>query len=585
MADKSIHLGLGVSLDLQELLATRALVGGNSGSGKSYCERKMCEQMVNLVPTIILDREGEYATLREKRDVVLVGRGGEVGTHVETAAKLARKLAELRVSAVIDLYELDRGARRRYVRLFLETYLSLPRRLWAPTVIVLDESHEFAPEAGREAESAGAVIGMMDQGRKRGVCGILATQRLSKISKDATSEANNLLLGRFAQDIDLRRVSDLLGFSGRSEWPTMQSFKPGEFFAVGPAFQHDGVKRFRVDPVETTHARPGTKQDLEPPKPSKAILKVAPELADLQKQVAEEKNELEQLRATVKELSKRSPAPAAATSKPAAPSAAETALRAQVRTLEAERDASQKREAVLIATLTTATKQLAEIDAGLQRLIDWPKGTKSPKVPKGNHSPKPIARAIVRDPNADPAENERWYKASQKLRAEDRARRPSAPADAEVGTGGMRRMLVALAQHPEGLSKATLGLLAQISAKGGTFSTYMGRLRAHGWVEDRGGRLVATPDGVAALGAFDPLPTGREAAQYWLDWCGNGGQRRILEVLIDAGRDGMSKADLGEVAGIASSGGTFSTYLGRLKTANLIEKHKGGLRVVETLLG
>jgi hypothetical protein len=41
-----------------------------------------------------------------------------------------------------------------YVREFLEQLTSLPRKLWRPTFIVLDEVHLFAPEKGHgEAES------------------------------------------------------------------------------------------------------------------------------------------------------------------------------------------------------------------------------------------------------------------------------------------------------------------------------------------------------------------------------------------------------------------------------------------------
>jgi DNA helicase HerA-like ATPase len=46
------------------------------------------------------------------------------------------------------------------------------------------------------------VIALMSQGRKRGYCGILATQRLSKLHKDAAAECNNVLIGRTWLDVD-----------------------------------------------------------------------------------------------------------------------------------------------------------------------------------------------------------------------------------------------------------------------------------------------------------------------------------------------------------------------------------------------
>jgi hypothetical protein len=48
------------------------------------------------VQTIILDNEGEFATLREKIDVLLVGDGGELAADVRSAGLLARRLLESR---------------------------------------------------------------------------------------------------------------------------------------------------------------------------------------------------------------------------------------------------------------------------------------------------------------------------------------------------------------------------------------------------------------------------------------------------------------------------------------------------------
>jgi hypothetical protein len=48
------------------------------------------------VQTIILDNEGEFATLREKVDVLLIGDGGELPADVRSAGLLARRLSRAR---------------------------------------------------------------------------------------------------------------------------------------------------------------------------------------------------------------------------------------------------------------------------------------------------------------------------------------------------------------------------------------------------------------------------------------------------------------------------------------------------------
>ena len=64
--------GQSALLDLEELLATRLLVQGNSGSGKSHLLRRLLEQSANLVQQAIIDPEGDFVTLADKFGHVVV---------------------------------------------------------------------------------------------------------------------------------------------------------------------------------------------------------------------------------------------------------------------------------------------------------------------------------------------------------------------------------------------------------------------------------------------------------------------------------------------------------------------------------
>jgi DNA helicase HerA-like ATPase len=186
-------------VDAGQLIKTRMLVTANSGHGKSYLLRVMLEQLGRSTPIIVLDREGEFVTLGEKLDVVQVGPHGQIPADVRSAGMLCRRLMEKRLSAVIDMSELPfkRGEslvtqQRAYVREFLEQLVELPRKLWRPTFIAIDEAHLFAPEKGYgEAESLAAVINAATLGRKRAYCTIFATQRIAKLHKDAAAEQQN----------------------------------------------------------------------------------------------------------------------------------------------------------------------------------------------------------------------------------------------------------------------------------------------------------------------------------------------------------------------------------------------------------
>src|SRR6516164_7038543 len=289
--------------DLPALVDTRLLIQANSGGGKSWLLRLVAERAG--IQTIVLDHEGEFASLREAVDMLLVGASGELPADPRHAALLARRLIEFKVSAVIDLYELKLAERRQFVKLFLDSLVHLPRELWRPTLVILDEAHIYCPERGSgEAESTEAVIGLMSQGRKRGYAGIIATQRLSKLHKDAAAEANNVIIGRTWLDAEQVRAADALGLS-KSERLKPRDLQQGEFYAFGPAFSWPGVVHFRSDQVRTTHPRPGQRHLLTAPAPSKAIRGVLAQFANLPQEAEAETRNLDEAHRRIAELERQ----------------------------------------------------------------------------------------------------------------------------------------------------------------------------------------------------------------------------------------------------------------------------------------
>lgn len=274
-----------MELDLNKLISTRLLVQANSGGGKSWLLRKILEESHGKVQQIILDLEGEFSTLRERYDYLLVGRDGEIPCNIKTAQLLSKKILELNVSTIIDLSELKHHERITFVKRFLDGLLDAPRKLWHPALIVVDEAHQFCPQASK-SESASSVIDLMTRGRKRGFCGILATQRISKLHKDACAEANNKLIGRTGLDIDRKRASEELGFNSKEDAISLRYLEPGEFYAFGPAISKEVIK-FKVGDVKTTHPEPG-RSLLKPSKTPDNIKKLLKDVIDLPKEVEEE---------------------------------------------------------------------------------------------------------------------------------------------------------------------------------------------------------------------------------------------------------------------------------------------------------
>jgi len=204
--------GDSAALDLEELLATRLLVQGNSGSGKSHLLRRILEQSVPWVQQAVIDPEGDFVTLAEQFGHLVI----DAEEHTERGLQVAGERVSLhRVSTVLNLEGLDAENQMRRAAAFLGGLFEVARDHWYPMLVVVDEAQLFAPAVAGEVSdearklSLGAMTNLMCRGRKRGLAGIIATQRLAKLAKNVAAEAANFLMGRTFLDIDMARAADL----------------------------------------------------------------------------------------------------------------------------------------------------------------------------------------------------------------------------------------------------------------------------------------------------------------------------------------------------------------------------------------
>jgi hypothetical protein len=235
-----IELGLAgnqpATVDLAELLATRLLVQGNSGSGKSHLLRRLLEQSAGLVQQAVIDPEGDFVSLADQYGHVIVEADG----NMVELQRVAARVREHRVSVVVSLEGLDAEDQMRAAAAFLGGLFDADRERWYPMLVVVDEAQLFAPAVAGEVSdearrlSLGAMTNLMCRGRKRGLAGIIATQRLAKLAKNVAAEASNFLMGRTFLDIDMARAADLLGLD-RRQAEMFRDLERGHFVGLGPA--------------------------------------------------------------------------------------------------------------------------------------------------------------------------------------------------------------------------------------------------------------------------------------------------------------------------------------------------------------
>jgi regulator of replication initiation timing len=533
--------GGSVRLNLEVLLKTRLLIQANSGGGKSWAIRRIAEQMFSHLPIIIIDPEGEFATLREKFGFVLVGKGGETPADPRSIKVVMEKLLELRASAVIDLYEMNPAERHRCVRLLSEAAIDAPKKLWRPTVFIFDEAHTFCPEKGAgESEASDAVTAFPTRGRKRRFCAIFATQRLGKLRKDASAELLNRLVGPTFEDVDLKRAAELLSITGdqrRHFDAEMRLLDSGNFYALGRAVAKERVL-FKVGPVLTSHEIEDAKYGSEPPPPPEKIKALLPQLADLPKQAEEKAKTEADLRLEIRSL------------KTQLTQAHKTQPAAEVKNVAVLTDAERTRLTKLIASFD---KLYASAEGHYSELQNLARATNELKPDilfiRGKLTPQmalPQKRLPATVPQ--PITNEK-------------------PVHNGVLPYGEKKILTAAAQYQDGATREQLTVLTGF--KRSTRDAYIARLRDKNYVAQNGENVIATREGLAVLGPeFEPLPTGDALIEYWQRKLPHG-ERVIWELAIKAYPDPVQRESLEEVTGFKRS--TRDAYISRSISRKVLE--------------
>lgn len=525
-----------VAVDLSKLLDTRALITANSGGGKSWLLRLMIEQAAPSVQVIVIDREGEFASLRECVDMLLAGRDGEVPAQPKTANILARRLLELHVSCICDLSDLKRGEQCEFVRRFLEAMMSAPRSLQHPVLVVIDEADVFCPERSfGEADSTNAVVDLMCRGRKRGFCGMLATQRLAKLNKSAAAEAGNLFIGYTAQDVDQKRAGDTLGFSTEAR-RELRNLEPGEFFAMGRALDARGILQFRSGRPKSSHPEPGSRRAMSTPATPRALEGILSKLRDSLLPAEGEVLDLDDAKREIAQLRKQ-----LATKTPVGDSSEQAALRKKVADLEAQ---CAKWVAALDSLESRISATLNSHAAGLQDSFR--------KVLTGLRDAQPAVNKPV------PVMHTRKNARPVVVQRGGEAKLPKAE----------NAILRVLAQFPEGCTSAKVAILTGYAVGGGGFNNAISALRRKAYIEGGRDNLVITESGHDAVGPVEPLPTGVSLVSHWQSQLGKA-EASIIGALWMKGA--LSHECLAENTGYAPDGGGFNNAISKLRTLGLVE--------------
>lgn len=623
MTSRTLHLAKDLSFPLDAVTQTFLIVG-KRGSGKSNTAARFVEQLHRArLPFVVLDPVDTWWGLKAGREggeglgvYVFGGRHADLPLEAGGGALIADVLCEHRMPMVLSVKHLSGRERSDFMVAFAKTLFQ--KWVGGPLHVVLEEAHELAPQNTQNAKEGeqqmlGAFKRLWKLGRSSGIGGTAVTQRPASLSKDITTQSEILIAHRTIGPQDVKAIGEWVKYHGErldilAELPSLPT---GEAFVWAPEFPEGkpiGLQRTSIllrDTYDSASTPKVGEQRVEPKELAAVDLerlrtKMA---ATIEKAKADDPREL---RKQIAELKKQLAMPGKHTSdvqrpgtKPVALTDADRQLLEKVgRSIETMAETLKSAEEKLSVRMgERMAKTVDEFNASLGRVIDVPRHDFA-KLLESKGLQKILDKLATVQPvhqNTHATMTQRVAGASVPPAASQGRRvapvaatnRPaslvSPSSNGHVG-GGLRRILIALAQRPQGLTLKQIGVRAALSSKSGTFSTYMSRARQEGWIQDggKGGPSTITDAGLAALGAYEPLPTGDALLQHWLSELG-GGASRILAVVAAAYPETLTLEQIGERANISHVSGTFSTYMSRLRTLELIESGRGWVRASEEL--
>jgi hypothetical protein len=565
-----------VTIDAQAYGSQGNAILGIRDSGKTYTATEIAELLFEAgIPWISFDVTGVWRFLRVPGAgrgypiVVAGGKGADLPLTVTGAVEIVRAAMKNGVSLVLDLSDpnLSKADWKRIVKSCVRTLLT-ENVNHGLRHIFIEEAAEFVPQKVLDGDVYAEVEKLARIGGNSRLGYTLVNQRSQEVNKAVLELCENLFLHRQKGKNAIQSLEhwlDIVGAENRKEiiaslpslpsgqcwaWmagqePVLVKVPPKNSFHPDRRALHGDTGGRTKKPIDVGSFIAGMKD---------ALVKVEEEDA---------KTNPTKLQARIRELE------AAAKKAPAADPAAIAAA-------EARGFKSGLRWCA--ASYAVFDKHLRAIGTAFDRAVADTK-TQREIVEKElqKSGQQAVKQATVDVPKREPAAS-----------PGNAPKSPAAPAgDGDVPSlGAERRPLTALAAvHPAGMTEAQWAVAAGLKRKGGTWSTYLSRLRTAACIERTGDEYFATDLGLYALGDTIPTlpPPGPELVGFWKSKLSGVGP--MLDVLTGHYPNPITRESLAGELGLAPGGGTFSTYISRLRSPGLVEVNGPQIRLAPALMG
>lgn len=540
-------------------------------AGKSNAAVVIAERMYDAgIPWVAIDPKGDWWGVRAAGDgkapglsvLVFGGLHGDVPLEPTAGRLVADLIVEHRLTCVLDVSEMTGADRRRFLVDFAGRLYKENRE---PLHVFCEEADEYIPQRvmGENAKLVGAFETLVKRGGFRGIGVTLITQRSASLNKDVLTQAGTLIAMRTPSPQDRKAVLAWIDHHAASrevidELPTLQA---GEAWVFSPQWLGMLTKiRFHQRRTFDSGATPKFGE-----KPRAAARLADVDVDAITAAMAEtiekaKATDPKTLQATIARLERE------LTAERAKPAAEPVVEYVEVSVLDPEY-AAELRDA-LAPALLACTKLVGALDDLSSSASRFAPGRASRNMsaqqPAGNTTSRRSApRAPIPTPNS--VHRDVQVDGSVELRS------------------GARRMVEALGRMaPLRLTKGQWGTVAKLKTSGGTWSTYLSDIRRAGFLDEDATGYTLTDAGFDYLGGR-PEPMDVAELQDHYRQILRSGAAKMFDALLAAFPSGLTREELGDAADIATTGGTFSTYLSDLVRNGLAER-KDGLLIASDIV-
>lgn len=568
----TLHIAPDFDLPDQAVTGTFAILA-KKRVGKSNAAVVMAEEMYDAaLPWVAIDPKGDWWGVRAAGDgqspglsvLVFGGEHGDVPLEPAAGALVADLIVTERITCVLDVSEMTKADQRRFLLDFATRLLRTNRE---PLHVFCEEADEYIPQRvmGEDAKVVGAFERLIKRGGYRGIGATLITQRSASLNNDVLTQVDSLIAMNTTGTPDRKAVKAWVDYheAGAAAVAELPTLAPGEAWVFAP--QQELMQKIQFRRRRTFDSGATPQVGVKPQRPAKLADVDISAIRDAMSELIEraEADDPKMLKARIRQLerdlaSRRATAPE--------PERIEVPILTEehLARLEAFADQLTLTYTEWAEHLTQATHRAGEMIEQTNVLRATLRTLSSPDAAVPPPVPQPAAKRV---PQPQPR------------------RTVEQPTDGAVDLrAGARRMVEALGRMaPLRLTKSQWGTVAKLKTSGGTWSMYLSDIRRAGLLDESAQGYTLTDAGFALLGGRPEPMTAAELQEHYRSIL-RSGAAKMLDALIAVHPRGLSKDALGNAAELATTGGTFSTYLSDLTRNGLAEKRNGEIVATDILI-